>query len=70
MRVKTCNTSKTRHYLAFEYVKVSYEALLFYIYYNNIFILELWRDTALTLNAVAGDLDFSVGNTAHAQLSA
>ena len=27
VRVETCNISKTRHYLAFDYVKVSYEAL-------------------------------------------
>ena len=31
------------------------------------FVLELWRDL-LTLNAVAGDLDFSEGNTAHSCL--
>ena len=27
VRVETCNTSKTRYYLAFEYVKIPYEAL-------------------------------------------
>ena len=35
VRVETCNTSKTRHYLTFEYVKVSWS-----------FVLELWREFA------------------------
>ena len=55
VRVETCNTSKTRHYLAFEYVKVSYEAL--FLSYGVIGLpwlplLAIWTSLKSVLPAV------------------
>ena len=58
--IETYNVSRTRYYLAFEHLKVSYEAL--FSSYGVIFLP--W----FTLIAVAGDPDFSKVNTVHSCL--